>query len=134
MVAADPFPVNLGKLLEREFAGRNVPRTLRALALVLLEIGQPEFGYAEHVGLEAPFDELALNPQAGIVSPRWQVADQIGKRRFRPRRGFLGLGLRVLACLHQASIKSKWYSVENGVVASFKIPCSSSICARSSVG
>ena len=50
------------------------------------------------IGLQALSDELALEPQAGIVSPGWNITNQVSERRLLPvPRRKPGSVLRALA-------------------------------------
>jgi hypothetical protein len=79
------------------------------LALVFLEIGQPEFGHREGLGFEAPANELALHPYPGKIGLRWPIANQVCKRCFLPIRLKVGLGW---LCFHANSIRLQYQIVK----------------------
>ncbi len=72
---------------------------LGGLPFILLQIGQPELGDGNGVGLERPDNKLALDADSREICPRWNVSDEIGVRSFLLRACWL-----VLATFHANSI------------------------------
>ena len=69
------------------------------MPFILLQIGQPQLGDGNGVGLERPDNKLALDADSREICARWNVPAQIGIRRFLPRAFWLGL-----ATFHMGSI------------------------------
>ena len=65
--------------------GDRVPAFAR-LALRPFKIREPELGYGDQVRSQRLAQELALDPDSGIIGPRWNVSNQVRKLRGLPRQ------------------------------------------------